>query len=133
MGTVNSATSGLSFLAQTLTGNATTSNTSNPSAQNLSSILEAASPTDAVELSTATVALQQVDGLFGLSQSNDTPLPMPGATPSLDLPPGLSAGDVTDATAAQQQAIASQAVNLQQTQGLFGAINSTLGSLNVLA
>lgn len=127
MGSITSTSSSLALLAQTLTKDNKTS------AQNLSKVLATASPSDAVELSSATVALQQASGLFGQSQSNNTPLPIPGATPDLNLPSGVSAGDINNATASQKQAIADQAVALQQVQGLFQEASPTTGSLNVMA
>lgn len=126
---VTSPTSGLAYLTQP--GGLL----SNLPAGITASDLQSAPPSDIVALSSATLEAQQVDGLFGISQQTESTLQLPvletnsaaSSTPNSttnsttsQILPGVSSADLSSATAAQQYAINTQALALQQTQKLFG-------------
>jgi hypothetical protein len=101
--------------------------------------LQSASSQDLVSLSAAALQAQQVDGLFGISQADQSTLPSLGSGPfqapdssqTNGLLPGVVAADLANATAQQLNAIGNQALRLQQVQGLFGVSVPITGSLNV--
>jgi hypothetical protein len=75
-----------------------------------------------VTLSAAALQAQEVDGIFGISPTNQGTIQLPtleseatGANPL----PGVSSDDLKNATPQQQYAINSQALALQEAQELF--------------
>jgi hypothetical protein len=129
MGSIANSLSGLSYLTQP--GGLLSSLPVEIS----TTALQSASPQDLVTLSAAAIQTQEVDGMFGISQASQTPLPIlsAAATPATAVLPGVSAADMTNATAQQQASINDQALLLQQVQGLFGVPTSSTGttSLNI--
>jgi hypothetical protein len=128
MGSISSVPNGTTYLAQFVD-----SVTSSPSSQSMGKILQAASPSDAAELSKSALQLQEATGIFGLSAPQSTNVPLPGGATGAALPSGVSASDVTNATPDQQATIAEQAQSLQQVQNMFYPPLSTPNNLNVLA
>jgi hypothetical protein len=106
--------------------------------------LQSAQPQDVVSLSMAAIGTQEMEGLFGTSQSSQTTLPAlpvqpatydatPASSPATDLLPGIAAADMTNATPQERFAIDNQAVLLQQVQGLFAEPASTTGTTDAFA
>jgi hypothetical protein len=134
MGSSCSVPNGISFVAAAL-GTASSSSKPGVNSQDLEKILLSAPPSDAVQLSSAALQLQQVDGIFGLASAapQDSPFPIPGFSINTTLPPGVSSNDPADATPDQLAAIASEAQALQQHASLFSPAPNYQGNLNVLA
>lgn len=134
MGTISNVPNGISIVATAL---GTTSGSSKPgvNSQDLEDILQSATPSDAVQLSSAALQLQQVDGIFGLSSpaSQNSTFPMPGSAGNVTLPPGVSSSDLANATPDQLATIATQAEALQQHASLFSPAPNYRGNVNVLA
>jgi hypothetical protein len=94
--------------------------------------LKSASPHDLVTLSMAALQAQEVNGLFGISQSRNTLPALPIAfAPPTDLLPGVAPADLLNATPQEQAAVNNQALLLQQVQGLFGEPTSVTGKTNL--
>ena len=88
-------------------------------------MLQSASPQDIVSLSVAVLQTQEMDGILGISLASQNTLPaLPIVSaptiPETDVLPGVSATDLTNATAQEQASINDQELLLQQVQGLFG-------------
>jgi hypothetical protein len=98
------------------------------------STLESATPQDLVSLSANALETQEVDGLLGLSQAAQGSLPgLPLASPQAgSLLPGVSAADLSNATAQEQATITDEASILQQVQALFTGPAGTGGAVNVI-
>ncbi len=127
MGSITNSTAGLSYLTQP---GGVLSNLPASISQDLAT----ASPQDIVTLSDAALQTQDVDGLFGLDQnttSSAVTLPILSGTTS-DALPGVATADLTNATPQQQTAVNTQALGLEEVQGLFGGTTST-SSTNVTA
>ncbi len=127
MGSITNSTTGLSYLTQP---GGVLSNLPASISQDLAT----ASPQDIVTLSDAALQTQDVDGLFGLDQnttSSAVTLPILSGTTS-DALPGVATADLTNATPQQQTAVNTQALGLEEVQGLFGGTTST-SSTNVTA
>jgi hypothetical protein len=124
MGSIGNVPNGISYLAATL-GAASGSSTGNTNSQDLENLLQSATPSDAVVLSSAALQLQQIDGIFGL--------PSPGSQDSSFAAPGISPADLAKATPDQLAAIAAQAQSLTQQTSLFTPAPSYQGKVNVLA
>lgn len=114
MGSVSSATSGLSYLTQ---AGGLLSNLPNGIT---AAELQSAPASDVVELSDAALAAQQASDLFGTAQQTELPVLSAAATAANQILPGVSSADLTNATAQQQYTINSEALQAQQTQALFG-------------
>ncbi len=123
MGSISNVPNGISYVAAAVSA-ASGSSTGSASSQDLENILQSASPSDAVVLSSAALQLQQVDGIFGL--------PSPGSQSSSFATPGISPTDLAKATPDQLAAIAAQA-QLNQQSSLFTPAPSNQGTVNVLA
>jgi len=128
MGAITNSMNGLSYLTQpggplsTLPASISTA------------VLQSASPQDVVSLSVAALQKQEVDGIFGISQTSQSTLPtvsapITSATAGL---PGVSAADMTNATPQEQATINDQALLLQQVQGLYGVPTSLTGTTNLI-
>jgi hypothetical protein len=126
MGSISNSPTGLSYLTQP---GGVLSNLPASISQDLAT----ASPQDVVTLSDAALQAQEVDGIFGLDQSTqNTAVSLPilsGSTP--DVLPGVAASDLTNATPQQQTAINTQALGLQEVQGLFGGTLAPTSTTNV--
>jgi hypothetical protein len=130
MGSVSSVNPGLAGLLQTLT------NLDSPvmTSPAVVSALEKASPTDIVQLSTAAAQLEDVDAIFGVSNSSSTDASDPLASlENLLNGSGTSAvpGTATaSSTASPADQIAGYQASLQseETQALFGT--GATGSLS---
>ena len=109
------------------------------------SALQSAPPQDLVALSAASLKLQQVDGLFGISpnaQNGDTsqqftlpPYAGTSASPTpssatLGLPSGVSESDLNNATPNQQASIAQGMIQQQMLEALFNPPTSSGGTIN---
>lgn len=135
MGSISSLPAGLSILNQPGTGLF-----ANLPVQLSAATLQSASTQDLVDLSSTALQLQQVDGIFGItpSQTAVTPqtiTPSPTAAQpaagssagssatsaplSFNLPSGIPAADLGNATPGQQAAIADAATQQQLVQNLF--------------
>ena len=136
MGSIGSVPDGISFVAAALgaAGGSSTGGAS-PQAQNLEKILQSATPSDAIVLSSAALQLQQVDGMFGLPSpaSQDSSVQTPGLAGSATLPAGVSSRDLANATPDQLATIAVETQVLEQHASLFTPAPNYLGNLNVLA
>jgi hypothetical protein len=126
MGSITNSPTGLSYLTQP---GGVLANLPTPISQDLPT----ASPQDVVTLSDAAIQTQEVDGIFGLDQngpSSAVTLPiLSGST--ADALPGVATSDVTNATPQQQTAINTQALGLQEVQGLFGGTVQPTSTTNV--
>jgi hypothetical protein len=133
MGSISNVPNGISYVAAAL-GAASGSSKGSADSQNLGTILQSASPSDAVALSSAALQLQQVDGILGLSPpaSQDNLFQTPGPSDSQTLPPGVSSSDLANATPDQLATIASQTQALQQQASLFAPTPAYQGNVNVL-
>jgi hypothetical protein len=118
MGAISNAINGLSYLTQP---GGVLSNQPAP----IVSELQSAPQQDVVSLSDATLEAQEVSGIFGLPQpGQNTAVTLPALSPSTTkILPGVSNADLSNATPQQQATINTEAVHLQEAQGLFG--NST--------
>jgi len=128
MGSISNVPNGITYLTPLVE-----SVTNSPSSQSMGTILQSASPSDAAELSKASLQLQQADGIFGLPTAQPSSVTLPGGATGAALPSGVSASDVANATPEQQATIAEQAQNLQQVQNMFYPPLSSPNNLNVLA
>ena len=133
MGSISNIPNGISYVAAAL-GAASGTSTGGVNSKDLEKILQSATPSDAVVLSSAALQLRQVDGILGLPSpaSQDNAFPVPGLADNTTLPPGVSSRDLANATPDQLATIASQAESLKQQASLFSPAPNYLGSLNVL-
>ncbi|HYW46397.1 MAG TPA: hypothetical protein VE959_26250 [Bryobacteraceae bacterium] len=113
MSSVSSVNPALANLLQTL------SNIGSPvlSSTAVVSALEKAPAGDIVQLSTAAMQLENVDAMFGISDSSST-----DTSSSLMNLPNLPSGSSTDSTASATDQLANYQATLQaaETQGLLG-------------
>lgn len=128
MGSISNVPNGITYLTQFVDSVA-----KSPASQSIGKILQSATPSDAAKLSNAALQLQQVTGIFGLAAPQSTAIALPAGVTGPQLPSGVSASDVANATPEQQAAIVKQAQALQQVQNLFYPPTGTPGNLNVLA
>jgi hypothetical protein len=130
MGSISNSLNGLAYLTQS--GGLL----SNLPAQVSTAELAKASPQDVVSLSEAAMRTQEVNGLFGSSTSSDrtlTTLPIQStAANSYDAIPGVSAADVTSATAQEKATINDQALALQQALSLFSGHPAVTGKTGAI-
>jgi hypothetical protein len=152
MGSTYSVPNGTSFVAAML-AQSSSSSKNDPNSQNLGTILQSASPSDAVALSDAAIQLQQVDGIFGLPAPESPPSPVTSPSPpsqswaavpqdnslgapapidSATLAQGILSSDLSNATPDQLSAIAAQVQALQQHASLFAPAPNYQANLNVL-
>lgn len=91
--------------------------------------LQTAPQQDVVTLSDAALQAQEVSGIFGLPlPDQNTAVTLPAlSAPNADTLPGVANADLTNATPQQQAAINTQAVGLQEAQGLFGSQTNVIG------
>jgi hypothetical protein len=128
MGSIPNSPSGLSYLTQpgallsALPGSISTAD------------LQSASPQDLVSLSLAAIQTQEVDDLFGMptvGQSTEVGSPI-GLLQATEVLPGVAAADLANASPPEQAAINSQALLLQEVQGLFAEEAPTGGTVNLI-
>lgn len=137
MGSIGNVPNGISVVAAALgaaSGCSTSGANSQAKTQDLEKILQSATPSDAVQLSSAAIQLQQVDGIFGLPSpgSQDNSFQTPGLAGNSTLPAGVSSSDLANATPDQLATIASQTQALEQHASLFTPAPNYRGNLNVL-
>ena len=139
MGSISNVPNGISFVAAALgsaSGNSSSaSSSSGTKTKDLESVLQSATPSDAVALSSAALQLQQVNGILGLPSpaSQNSSFPTPGLAGDLTPPAGVSSSDLANATPDQLATIASQTQVLQQQASLFTPAPAYQGNVNVLA
>ena len=135
MGSISSCLTGLQALSQAGSGPL-----ASLPVQLSASTLQSASKQDLVDLSSAALQLQQVDGIFGItptSQVTTSPvsfLPSSGdaATQTASsLPSGVSAADLANATPQQQASIANNTIQQQMVQSLFYPTTSSESTINL--
>jgi hypothetical protein len=121
MSTISNAINGLSYLTQP---GGVLSNQPAPIVDDLQS----APQQDVVSLSDATLEAQEVSGIFGLPlPDQNTAVTLPALSQSTtEILPGVSNADLSSATPQQQATINTEAVGLQEVQGLFGNQTSVL-------
>jgi len=121
MGAISNAINGLSYLTQP---GGVLSNQAAPIINDLQT------PQDVVTLSEAALQAQEVGGILGLPQQQNentsTILPV-FSTSTTEVLPGVAKADLTNATPQQQVEVNTQAVKLQEAQGLFGTNTNILG------
>jgi len=134
MGSVSSVPDSLSFLTQPGTGLL-----ANLPVQVSATTLQSAPQTDLIALSSAALELQQVNELFGIAPvAEDTAaLPVAASTTApavnLNLPSGVPAADLTNATPSEKAQIADAATQQQQVQALFSPPAAAAGTINLSA
>jgi hypothetical protein len=143
MGSIATVPNGISFLTQAGTGLL-----SNLPVTLSASTLQSASPQDVVDLSSAALQIQEVDGLFGITpptQSNTSSLvfgsppvdtnpatALASSQPTINLPIGVTAADLAGATPEQQATVANTDNQQQMVQALFYPPMSVPSTTNVL-
>jgi len=134
MGSIGNVPNGISSVAAAL-GTSSGCSTCGTNSQDLQKILQSATPSDAVALSSAALQLQQVDGILGLSSpaSQDNSFQTPALAGNSTLPPGVSSSDLANATPDQLATIATQTQALEQHANLFTPAPAYQGNVNVLA
>ncbi|HEV3198504.1 MAG TPA: hypothetical protein VGZ73_11365 [Bryobacteraceae bacterium] len=133
MGSIGNVPNGISFVAAAL-GGASGSSPCGANSQDLEKVLQSASPSDAVVLSSAAFQLQQADGIFGLPSpaSPSNSFQTPELAGNSTLPPGVSSSDLANATPDQLATLAVEAQALEQHASLFTSAPTYQGNLNVL-
>jgi hypothetical protein len=122
MGTISNAINGLSYLTQP---GGVLSN--QPAA--IVDDLQTAPQQDVVSLSDAALEAQEVSGIFGLPlPDQNTAVTLPAlSTSTTETLPGVADADLSNATPQQQATINTDAVGLQETQGLLGNQSNVVG------
>ncbi len=113
MGSISSVPNSLSCVAAALGRASSGSSAGTANQQEFQSILESASPADAVALSSAALQLQQVDGILGLPSPTDQDYTTPGPD--------------------QLAAVAAQSQTAAEAANPYCAAVANAGKLNVLA
>ncbi len=136
MGSVSSASSGLTDLLQTLTQDASPEMSSVLSMPSVQSALENAPPADIVQLSTQALQLQAIGELFGDSAGSATPTTPDSLLAALEsqlAPSGSTAsGGSTAATGTNTATSAQEGLQAAEVQALFGADSASSSSDSLL-